>query len=176
VHICARSIRDIKEVLRQRCFFVRQRTMMRNRIHRLLGAQHDLQLPQCSDLFGAKGMSFLNQLELPAPAGFLLRQQLALLRELAVRIQEDEKGLEGMIEASPALHYVRSKSADIIDLADHHRREDGSHSRNVTNGCAGPSSKPLGWRWGARLILESFIAASAPWVRRPTVPSWRRPD
>ena len=51
-----------------------------------LGAQDDVELPHCSDLFGAKGMSFLNQLELPAPAGFLLRQQLALLRELAVRI------------------------------------------------------------------------------------------
>jgi transposase len=108
VHVCGKATREIKEVLRQRCFFVRQRTMMRNRIHRLLGAQHDLQLPQCSDLFGAKGMSFLNQLELPAPAGFLLRQQLALLGELAVRIREDEKGLQGMIEASPALHYVRS--------------------------------------------------------------------
>ena len=44
---------------------------MRHRIHRLLGAQRGLKLPQCSDLFGAKGMSFLNKLELPAPAGFL---------------------------------------------------------------------------------------------------------
>jgi hypothetical protein len=68
VHVCGKATGEIKEVLRQRCFFVRQRTMMRNRIHRLLGAQHGLQLPQCSDLFGAKGMSFLDKLELPAPA------------------------------------------------------------------------------------------------------------
>jgi transposase len=108
VHLCGKATREIKEVLRQRCFFVRQRTMMRNRIHRLLGAQHDLKLPQCSDLFGAKGMSFLNRLELPAPAGLLLTQQLALLGELALRIREDEKGLEAMMEASPALNHVRS--------------------------------------------------------------------
>jgi transposase len=108
VHICGKATREVKEVLRQRCFFVRQRTMMRNRIHRLLSAQHGLKLPQCSDLFGVKGMSFLHKLELPAPAGLLLSQQLALLREIALRIREDEKGLEGMIEASPALHYVRS--------------------------------------------------------------------
>jgi transposase len=59
VHIVGREARQIKEVLRQRCFFVRQRTMLRNRIHRLLGAQHEIKLPQCSDLFGRKGLSFL---------------------------------------------------------------------------------------------------------------------
>jgi hypothetical protein len=42
--------------------------MLRNRIHRLLGAQHEVKLPQCSDLFGRKGLSFLDKLELPAPA------------------------------------------------------------------------------------------------------------
>jgi len=56
VHIPSKSTRQRKEVLRQRCFFVRQRTMLRNRIQRLLSAQHNLQLPQCSDLFGKKGI------------------------------------------------------------------------------------------------------------------------
>ena len=32
VHITGRETRQINEVLRQRCFFVRQRTMLRNRI------------------------------------------------------------------------------------------------------------------------------------------------
>ena len=108
VHVFGRETRQIKEVLRQRCFFVRQRTMLRNRIHRLLGAQHEVKLPQCSDLFGRKGLSFLEKLELPAPARLLLTQQLALLKELAVRIHEDEKALEGLLEESPALNYVRS--------------------------------------------------------------------
>jgi transposase len=108
VQICGKATRDLKEMLRQRCFFVRQRTMVRNRIHRLLGAQHGLKLPQCSDLFGAKGLSFLDKLELAAPAGLLLTQQLTLLRELALRIREDEKALEAMIQVSRALHHVRS--------------------------------------------------------------------
>ena len=81
---------------------------MRNRIHRLLGAQHEVKLPQCSDLFGRKGLSFLERLELPAPARLLLTQQLALLKELAVRIHEDEKALEGLVQESRALNYVRS--------------------------------------------------------------------
>jgi hypothetical protein len=37
--------------------------MLRNRIHRLLDAQHEVKLPQCSDLFGRKG------LQLPGKAG-----------------------------------------------------------------------------------------------------------
>ena len=79
MHIFGREIRQIKEVLRQRCFFVRQRTMLRNRIHRLLGGQHEVKLPQCSDLFGRKGLSFLEKLELPAPARLLLTRAAGTL-------------------------------------------------------------------------------------------------
>jgi len=94
--------------LRQRCFFVRQRTMLRNRIHRLLGAQHDLKLPVCSDLFGKKGMGFLEKLELPAPAGLLLKQQLEMLKNVQLRIKEDEKALEAMMSTTPAQQHVLS--------------------------------------------------------------------
>lgn len=108
VHIPAKATRERKEVLRQRCFFVRQRTMLRNRIHRLLGGQHDLKLPQVSDLFGKKGISFLERLELPAPAGLLLKQQLEMLRSQQTRIKEDEAALEEMIEASAGYSHVLS--------------------------------------------------------------------
>lgn len=106
VHIPAKETRERKEVLRQRCFFVGQRTRVRNRIHRLLGGQHGLELPQLSDLFGRQGMSFLRKLELPAPAGLLLTQQLDLLEELQVRIAEDEKALKAMMNTSPQLRLL----------------------------------------------------------------------
>ena len=63
---------------------------LRNRIHRLLGGQHELKLPQYSDLFGRKGVGFLERLGLPAPARLLFTQQLTLLKELAVRIRCNE--------------------------------------------------------------------------------------
>ena len=97
VHIPCKATRQRKEVLRQRCFFVRQRTMLRNRIHRLLGGQHDLKLPQVSDLFGRKGMSFLERLELPEPSGMLLKQQVEMLKSLQLRIKEDETALAEMM-------------------------------------------------------------------------------
>lgn len=108
VHIGSKENRQRKEVLRQRAFFVRQRTMLRNRIHRLLGGQHDVKLPQCADLFGSKGMGFLQAVELPAPAGLLLQQQLEMLRNLQLCIREDEKALESLLEQTPALDQVRS--------------------------------------------------------------------
>jgi transposase len=108
VHIPARETRERKEVLRQRCFFVRQRTMLRNRIHRLLGGQHDLKLPQVSDLFGKKGLAFLQRLELPQPAGLLLKQQLEMLQAAQMRIKEDEVALREMIEPSAAYEQILS--------------------------------------------------------------------
>jgi transposase len=108
VHIPCKETRQRKEVLRQRCFFVRQRTMLRNRIHRLLGAQHDLKLPQCSDLFGKKGMGFLEKLELQAPAGLLLKQQLDMLKNVQTRIKEDEAALEQMMGTTDAQKHVLS--------------------------------------------------------------------
>lgn len=108
VHIPARETRQRKEVLRQRAFFVRQRTMLRNRVHRLLGGQHGVLLPKCSDLFGARGLSFLEALELPEPAGLLLKQQLGLLRELQARIREDEKTLADDIAGDPRIERLKS--------------------------------------------------------------------
>ncbi len=108
VHIESRENRQRKEVLRARCFFVRQRTKLRNRIHRLLGAQHGVALPQCSDLFGRKGLGFLEALTLPEPAGTLLRQQLSLLRELQARIAQDEKMLAAMMADTVDMERVRS--------------------------------------------------------------------
>jgi len=107
-HIASKPTRERKEVLRQRCFFVRQRTMLRNRIQRLLGGQHGLMMPQCSDLFGKKGMGILEKLELPDPAGLLLKQQLEILRQLGLRIRETEAALAGMMQESADLQYVRS--------------------------------------------------------------------
>lgn len=91
-HIPDRATRLRKEVLRQRTFWVRERTKLRNRIHRLLGRQHGLCMPQVSDLFGKKGTAALRKLQLAEPDDLLLRQQLEQLDELARHIRElDEK-------------------------------------------------------------------------------------
>jgi transposase len=93
-HVPKPATRRRKEVLRQRLFWVRERTKIRNRVHALLDRQkQELELPVCSDLFGVKGMKALEQLAatLPAPDDTLLRQDLEVMKELKAKVGELEK-------------------------------------------------------------------------------------
>ena len=104
-HISSREARRQKDILRQRTFWVRMRTRLRNRVHRLLGAQVDLAVPEFSDLFGTKGMAYLRQLQLPAPADLLLRQDLDQLIELERKIKE----LEATVKAELARDAIQQR-------------------------------------------------------------------
>jgi hypothetical protein len=77
---------------------------LRNRLHALLDRQHGLELPQCSNLFGVRGMGHLRRLELPEPDGSMLREELALLALLNSQIKEQEKRSRGSGDPSPAEH------------------------------------------------------------------------
>ena len=57
-HVPRGETRVRKNLLRQRLYWARLRTMLRNRIHALLDRQRGLELPQCSDIFGVRGLSF----------------------------------------------------------------------------------------------------------------------
>ena len=96
-HVPDRATRLRKEVLRQRAYWVRQRTGIRNRIHRLIGRQHGLQMPQVSDLFGMKGKTALSKAILPEPDDMLLRQNLEILDNLdkVIRLDEEKIKTEG---------------------------------------------------------------------------------
>jgi hypothetical protein len=63
-HIPDRQTRQRKQELRQRLCWARLRTRVRNWIHALLARQHHLELPQCADLFGRRGLGFLRGLQL----------------------------------------------------------------------------------------------------------------
>lgn len=94
-HASSPALRARKYVLRQRVYWVRMRTRLRNRVHALLARQRQLEPPACSDLFGKKGLHWLRSLVLPAPDDLLLRQSLASFDLLTEQI----KGLEQTIVA-----------------------------------------------------------------------------
>jgi len=75
--------------------------MLRNRIHALLDRQHGLELPVCSDIFGARGLGFLRRLELAEPDGTLLREALALHDLIAEQIRAQEKRLAAEFRLEP---------------------------------------------------------------------------
>ena len=103
-HVPGLATRRRKEVLRQRLFWVRERTKIRNRTHALLDRQNtELALPVCSDLFGAKGMKALGHLAdtLAEPDGTLLRQDLEVMKELKEKVVECEKMMAADNAADP---------------------------------------------------------------------------
>ena len=106
VHVPPKVVRQRKDQLRQRLYFARLRTAIRNRVHALLDRQEKLELPQCSDLFGAKGRGHLRRLALPEPDGTLLREDLALLELLNAQIQAQEKRI--------AQENVRDENTELV--------------------------------------------------------------
>src|SRR6266853_1018071 len=92
-HVPRPATRRRKNLLRQRLYWSRLRTRLRNRVHALVDRQHEMELPQCSDLFGRKGTRALEALGLPAPDGLLLEEHLELLEVMRCQMQDQEKAI-----------------------------------------------------------------------------------
>lgn len=95
LHVPSPKNRCRKNVLRQRVFWIRQRTMIRNRVHALIDRQRGLSVPVLRDLFGKRGSDWLKQLALCEPDATLLRQDLAVME----RLNEQLKELDRLVEA-----------------------------------------------------------------------------
>jgi hypothetical protein len=118
-----------KNLLRQRLSWARLRTMLRNRIHALLNRQHCLELPQCSDNFGARGLGFLRRLELPEPDGTLLEEALALHTLIAQQMRAQEKRIAAefklqCLAADDSFHSRRALDSSIfaVGMSSYFRR------------------------------------------------------
>jgi transposase len=108
-HATGPQSRHIKELVRQRAAFVQRRTALRNRTHRVLGAcPEHIQLPQCSDLFGVRGIKAMKALQLPEPHQTLLRQNLKSLDELAEKIKECEQQLIKISKETASIKLLQS--------------------------------------------------------------------
>jgi hypothetical protein len=74
-----KKTRDIKNTLRQRMFYVRVQTMVKNRIYDILDRHPEVlsEAPKVSDLFGAVGMKWLSQVVLLGDDNNLLTSELS---------------------------------------------------------------------------------------------------
>src|SRR5690606_26974019 len=85
------------------------RTRIRNRTHRLLGGvPGGVDLPQCSDLFGRKGLCAMRGLSLPQPHRFQLDQNLEALAELQAKIAPLERELETRCRENSDMKLLRT--------------------------------------------------------------------
>jgi transposase len=107
-HIPSRELRKRKEVLRQRAYWVRRRTGLRNRVHRIIERQHGLAMPQVSDVFGKKGKEALRKAILPEPDAMLLTQNLNVLDQLDAVIKEDEQRIQAESKPDRSVEFITS--------------------------------------------------------------------
>lgn len=85
----SREMREAREILRQRMFFVRVQTMVKNRIRRTIDKHPELERPKFKEVFGTYGIEWLREISLPEIPRKLLDQELKLLLELKERIKEN---------------------------------------------------------------------------------------
>jgi len=103
----SKDVRAIKRVLRQRLFLVRVRGMVKNRVSALL-AQHSVQRPDVSDLYGKAGLAWLATVSLPAPDGALLKEDLELLKVLKERIEATEGLIQELSSGDKSVQWLAS--------------------------------------------------------------------
>lgn len=125
-HAPSAATRQRKYLLRQRLFWVRLRTMLRNRTHAILDRQRGLERPPLADLFGKRGQGWLQKVELPQSADQpLLAQDLEVMRLLETKIKEldqligrtqgaEEKLLESFPGIGPVFSSVIATEIDGI--------------------------------------------------------------
>lgn len=106
-YIPGKQTRSYKEMIRQRVFFVRMRTRLKNRIHVLLDRVH-VPLPSVTDIFGKRGTDYLRKLNLPGVDGEILREDLQLLEVLNALIKEAEREIELLLGENPLVKLLRT--------------------------------------------------------------------
>lgn len=97
-----------KNVLRQRVFWVRRRTMIRNRVHTVVERQRDLSVPVLRDLFGKRGTDWLKGLPLADPEATLLRQDLVVMEKLNEQLKELDRMVVAENRSDPATEWLQS--------------------------------------------------------------------
>lgn len=109
-YVRPKAQRTAQLILRQRMFFVRLQTMVKNRIHVLVDRQPEVRerAAEFSDLFGTAGLAWLRSLALPAPEQQLLHSELELLEVLRLRIAESDALVKQLAEGDPGVDGIRT--------------------------------------------------------------------
>lgn len=91
-----KETREAKNILRQRMFLVRLRTMVKNRIHDILDRHPEIKhdRPEVTDLFGAVGMKWLRQVRIEGTDNAVLAGEIDLLDAIRGKISASD----GMIK------------------------------------------------------------------------------
>lgn len=109
-YIATREVRDMRSLLRERMFFVRLRTMTKNRITTIFDRYPEevRKFKAQTDLFGKKGREQLEQIKLRDPDRALIDRELNFIDLLNVFIKEIEEVIDDNFQQSKSAQYLES--------------------------------------------------------------------
>src|SRR5215813_4411577 len=109
-YVRPREQRVSQQILRQRLFLVRVRTMVKNRVHVLIDRQAQVRetAGQFSDLFGQAGLAWLQRVELLPMERQLLNSELTLFDALQERIAASDTLVRSLATGDPRVRWVRT--------------------------------------------------------------------
>lgn len=102
----SRNHRDARALMRYRHRLITTRTSLKNRVHAILdyqGIQHSF-----SDIFGASGRIFLNQLPLRQPYLSMISEYLSLIDDLSNRVNKIDSQLRQKIKNNSSARLLYS--------------------------------------------------------------------
>ena len=97
---------ESRDIARARCQFVKQQTWIKNQIHSLLTKEN--LIPEASDLFGKKGKVWLNSQNLTDNNKVILKEFLALLKDVKKRISNLDTSIEKLAKENPRVEILKS--------------------------------------------------------------------
>jgi len=161
-----KEIRSIKRVLRQRMFLVRLRTMVKNRIRALL-AQHAVELPKVSDLYGKAGREWLHKVDIPDPDGQLLSEDLEMLDFLGERISATEDLIKKLSANDPAVRRLSSVPGigPFISVLIRYEVDDISRFREAKKFASYTGLVPSTYASGGRMMHGRLTKQGNKWLR-----------
>jgi len=108
-YVPSKEARAVKNFLRQRMFWIRLRTMVKNRISGVLDRHPEKrQNWKGSDLFGRSGQEWMKALDLPEMDRRLLDEEIELLKALEGRIEATEENMDGISGEDERVKHLRT--------------------------------------------------------------------
>lgn len=108
-YVASPEARQVRNVLRQRMFFVRLRTMVKNRVSGLLDRYPELseQRP-CKDIFSQRGQNWLKQIQVKEVDRRVLDEDLELYEALEERIAKSESLVGELAQGDPKVKILKT--------------------------------------------------------------------
>jgi len=107
-YVPTKEARYVRQVLRQRIFFVRIQTMLKNRIRGIIDKHPEVGEPPVEALFGVKGFEWIKEVNLPEIDKKIVGNDLELLTVVKERISKSDKLIEELGEGDDRVKHLMS--------------------------------------------------------------------